>query len=231
MKNLAIAFCSIRPLQYNEKVCDYREIEYLNCLTQLYRVIPDNFDIVIIDNTMPVVDCFTNPFLVQFLKEKKFILLDTNIGTKNKGMGELHMFHHVLETIDLSQYEAITYVTARRIFTCPYFFERTTSMAKDVLVSNPDFLYLNGKFIESHKKGLYNDMIFSMKTETMKTYSKYCWDNLEMAINNNIGSEQMLYNFIHENEIQFEYLKWIGLIRNDWEQDKKELNINNFHIN
>ena len=39
MKNLALAFCSLRPIQYPEEVSNQRENEYLLCLKQLSRVL------------------------------------------------------------------------------------------------------------------------------------------------------------------------------------------------
>jgi hypothetical protein len=45
-----------------------------------------------------------------------------------------------------------------------------------------------------------------------------------------LGSEQLLYNFINENKIEYEWLNWLGLIRNDWERNKTILDVNNFHF-
>jgi hypothetical protein len=45
------------------------------------------------------------------------------------------------------------------------------------------------------------------------------------------GSEQNLFDFVQENSIDFEWVKWIGLIRNDWEIDYKTSETKNFHIN
>lgn len=231
MKNLAIAFCSFRPSQYPTKIQDYREREYLTCLKQLYRVIPDSYDIVIVDNTVSSTSKLSNKELEKFLLSNHFISLDTNKGEDNKGIGELDMLIDVMSRLDIEAYTNITYITARRIFTCPYFFERTEQLAKEALISNPDFLYLNGNFHESHKQGMYNDMIFSMSRNTMQKYAEYSKDRLEKLALHQIGSEQNLYNFIHENNISYEYVKWIGLIRNDWVADNSEQNIMNFHIN
>ena len=52
MKNLALAFCSIRPSQYPENVCDNREKEYLRSLKQLERVLPKSFDLLVCENTI-----------------------------------------------------------------------------------------------------------------------------------------------------------------------------------
>ena len=52
MKNLALAFCSIRPSQYPDNVCDNREKEYLRSLKQLQRVLPKSFDLLVCENTI-----------------------------------------------------------------------------------------------------------------------------------------------------------------------------------
>ena len=56
-----------------------------------------------------------------------------------------------------------------------------------------------------------------MKTDTMKKYIEYTKNNLKNNIKNGIGSEQNLFHFINENNIQYEWLNSLGFIRNDWE--------------
>ena len=46
MKNLALVFCSIRPVQLSESVRNYREEEYFKTVQQLERVMPESFDMV-----------------------------------------------------------------------------------------------------------------------------------------------------------------------------------------
>jgi len=145
-------------------------------------------------------------------------------------MGELQMLDFVLKSINLSDYNVITYVTARRIFTCPYFFEKSESLNKQALLCNPDFVYLNGTFLESEKNNMFNDMIFSMKKEIMVKYSDYSISQIDNNLSNNVGSEQNLYNFVTSNNIDFEWSKWIGLIRHDWMLDFNRNNINLIHI-
>ena len=45
-----------------------------------------------------------------------------------------------------------------------------------------------------------------------------------------VGSEQILFNFINENDIVVEWLDTFGVIRNDWQKNGKILDVNNFHI-
>lgn len=232
MKNLALGFCSLRPVQLPEQINDAREVQYLTAINQLKRVLPKSFDLVICENTIDDPEQIVNDDLRDLLSETEMCALgsEANIGVNNKGAGEIFMLQAALNEIDLSSYENVAYVTARHIYTCPYVFERTESLEKSALISNPDFSFLNGKFIESHKEGLYNDMFFSMKTSIMVDYARYGMSYIEDPTTPNIGSEHILYNYINENNVEYEWLNWLGLIRNDWERNKNILDLNNFHI-
>jgi hypothetical protein len=232
MKNLALAFCSIRPSHLNESICDARENEYHVCLQQLKRVLPKTFDLVICENTIDDESEIKNGNLKKFLSSSEIVSLGSkaNIGTNNKGMGELLMLKTALDEIDIDKYKNISYITARRLFTCPYVFERTERLGKQALISNPDVVFLDGRFAETSKNNLYNDMFFSMNSQIMVDYANYSIQYMNSDLSRKLGSEQLLYNFIHENKIEFEWLEWLGIIRNDWERNKTTLDINNFHF-
>jgi len=241
MKNLALGFCSIRPIQLPEQACDAREEEYLICLKQLKRVIPDYYDLLICENTIDELDQIKNKELRDFLSESEVCATGSggNIGTVNKGMGELLMLKTALDETNLDNYKNVSYVTARRFYTCPYVFERTDNLGKQALLSNPDFAYINGKFHESSKEGLYNDMFFSMNTSVIIDYANYAMKYIKENPVPTLGSEQLLYNFVNENSIEYEWLTWLGIIRNDWlsmihnnwEGSKTILDVDNFHVN
>ena len=230
--NLALAFCSLRPSQYSEEVCNTREKEYLISLKQLKRVLPESFDLLICENTINDVEEIKNNELSEFLSESEMCAMgsDGNIGTKNKGLGEFAMLKSALDQTDIDKYENISYVTARRIFTCPYVFEKTENLEKKALLSNPDFLYLGGEFTESYKGNLFNDMFFSMKSDLMLKYADYSISRVDHLSKNHIGSEYNLYDFITENNIDYEWLEWLGMVRNDWEVNGNPLDISNFHV-
>lgn len=232
MKNLALLFCSIRPKQLNEEICDFREKEYLVSLQQFKRIIPKSFDVYICENTVDDLDTYKNSELKKLLKDSKLILVgkDNNVGTKNKGMGELVQLKFALDAIDTSPYENISYVTARRFYTCPYVFERTELMSKPALLSNPDFVFFDGRVLESYKHNCFNDMFFSMKTQIMKEYAEYSVNRMQYNISNSIGSEYNLYNFVSDNKLDYEWLDWLGIVRNAWDIDKTKNNLNNYHI-
>ena len=232
MKNLALAFCSIKPKQVNSAVLQAREDEYGVCLRQLKRILPESFDLVICDNTIDDISDITNVDLIKAMHSSTTLPLGSksNIGTVNKGLGELLMLKVALDSIDYSKYDNICYVTARRIYTCPYAFDKAAQLEADALICNPDFLYVDGKFQEVAKDGMYNDMFFAMKSEKMKEYAEYSYSRLDHMNSMHIGSEQNLYSFIHEKSVKYEWLDFLGLIRNDWEINGDGFNLQNFHI-
>ena len=182
MKNLALAFCSIRPSQYPDNVCDNREKEYLRSLKQLQRVLPNSFDLLVCENTIDDASQIKNDELRDFLNDTEMCATgsESNMGTANKGMGELTLLKSGLDQIDPDEYENIAYVTGRQFYTCPYVFERTERLEKDALLSYPDFVFLDGRVQENEKGRLFNDMFFSMKSDKMVLYADYSMQQLSL---------------------------------------------------
>jgi hypothetical protein len=92
-------------------------------------------------------------------------------------------------------------------------------MEKEAIISNPPiiFLYNNYTFkYSSPTNNLYNDMFFALKSDLMINYVKFSKDNIELCLKNNIGSEQNLFHFITKNNIIYEKLDCLGLIRIDY---------------
>ena len=232
MKNLAIGFASLRPHTLPEDVCDIREREYYVCMQQLVRVLPESFDLLICENTIDDPNEIKTQGLRDFLNETELCATgsESNIGTSNKGLGELLQLKTVLDQTDIDKYENVCYITARRFYTCPYVFERTESLKKKALLSNPDFIFLDGRVLESYKGPLYNDMFFSMKTKYMVEYAQYSMEQLNTNLSKHIGSEYNLYNFVQENNIDYEWIDWLGIIRNAWEISGNTSDLSNFHI-
>ena len=59
-------------------------------------------------------------------------------------------------------------------------------------------------------------MFFSLKSELMINYVNFSKQNIDFCLKNNIGSEQNLFQFITKNNIIFEKLECLGLIRIDY---------------
>lgn len=231
MKNLALVFCSIRPQQLSEKVKSQREIDYYNCIKQIQRVLPESFDMIVCENTIDHPEEIENSDIRSYFGELEIISLGSadNIGERNKGCGELLMLHKSLDQINIKKYKHISYVTGRRLWACPYAFERTEKSKHQSVVVQNDHVYLNG-VIRCNERNNFNDTYFSMKSNLMKEYSDYSMNRIEELSEKHISSEINLYDFIHEKNIDYETLNWLGLVRNEWERSGNPLDINNFHI-
>lgn len=221
-KNLVFASAAFHPnrenIIYKKKDIIDREDEYLFCFKQLFRVIPENFEVYIVDNTIDSLNSIFNKELKELL-ENSNILFSKSINdskVKNIGVAELKELIHLDDTINLNNYEKMCYLSSRRFITNPYVFERTNQLQKDALISNPDFIYLDGKVVVSEKEGMYNDMFFAMKTETITKYIEFSKERLDYLEKNMINSESNLFNFINEFEVEYEYLKFLGFLRYDY---------------
>ena len=198
-----------------------REEEYAICYEQLLRVLPDDFVCRFIDNTTDNISDIKNERLKNVLAETPSILYNNNVGKTNKGLGELHMLVRAKKLLNFSDYKTISYLTGRRIITCPYVFDKTKENKKEAMISNPPIYSLQTGQPYPTGVNLYNDMFFSMKSEVMVRYCQYAESILERG-SSGLGSEQILYNFINENSIDYEWIEHLGFIRNDWEMTSRE---------
>jgi len=221
MKNLIFCSASFHIQQYSNNI---RENEYYYCLKQLLKMIPGNFDIVVCDNTINTINNLTNNKLKELLSKVKFLILDKNIGKLNIGMGELDELIYTSENIKFKDYNKIVYFTLRKIVTNPWIFEKVNLMHKNALLSNPPFLYIqsNMNFRERDSDPLlYNDMFFALSSDLMLSYVEYSKQRISYNLQNHIGSEQNLYDFINENNIEYDWLKCLGLIRIDYKANNE----------
>jgi hypothetical protein len=228
MKNLLLSFSSFLV---DSDPSNEREKEYAVCYEQLLRVTPSGFNIVFVDNTIKSKEDIQSERLKKTIGHHETIFYNDNLGESNKGLGELDMLIKASDTLNFKDYKTISYLTGRRIVTCSYIFERVNSLEKEALISNPPLInVMNGK-VHPTNSTCYNDMFFSMKPNTM---IKYCNFSKKIIKNSHTkeGSEQNLYNFINQNKIPFEWMEYLGFIRNDWEMlsDTYNKDLNNMQF-
>jgi hypothetical protein len=214
--NLLIAFCAIK-IDVPEDAQAARENEYYQSLRQVKNILPNSFDLVICDNTLQTLDDLKDNRLKEILKNEEHYLFSENLGKTNKGAGELDMLCQVVDEMDISDYDSVTYLSSRRIVTCPYIFERVENMTKDAIMSNPPIIDVITGYQHPVNHNLYNDMFFAMKPDLMQGYTDFSKQRLQFMIQNRIGSEQNLYHFVNENNIQYEWLNSLGFVRFDRE--------------
>ena len=229
-KNLVFASASFHPkrkfLDKNKMGEIEREKDYLFCLKQLFRVIPSNFEIYIVDNTLKNSNSIVDEELRELLNKSNVIFTNNSGKNKNINIGaeELKELFHLEDILDFNDYSKICYLTSRRFITNPYVFEKTEKLEKDALISNPDFIYLNGELVESEKRGMYNDMFFAMQSTTMIDYINFSKERIDFLTDQMINSEVNLYDFIKKFDIEYEYLKFLGFLRYDYyKKNEKEI--------
>jgi len=208
-RNLTIVFSTFLIKNDSERL-----EEYAACYKQLLRILPENFDVVFVDNSLNNLDEINNLDLRSILLQQKVIFASHNKGLKNKGVGELSMLAEVSKQIDFLQYDNICYCTGRKFFTCPYAFEKAVNSVKLATVSNPDYLFLDGTLLNS-APNMFNDMFFSMKSHLMLKFISETEPRLEEMENCMINSESNLFDFISRNKIDVQLLNFLGLIRSD----------------
>jgi hypothetical protein len=98
---------------------------------------------------------------------------NNNIGKTNKGLGELDMLVTARSKILFSFYDSVSYLSGRKLITCPYVFEKVLRMQSDALVSNSPLFCLENGHPFPLGQNLFNDMFFGMKPEVMQAYADY----------------------------------------------------------
>ena len=215
MKNLILAFSSFLTDRDPNRA---RLNEYAICYEQLHRVLPANFSLVFVDNTLDNKNILytLNRRLHDVVNNTACIFYNKNIGTTNKGLGELDMLIKARHLLDFSAYNKIGYLTGRRFITCPYVFDKTENCKKKILVGSQHFVNAYTGAVNPLTPNCFEDMYFSMDGDVMNEYVNYAISNLNPAPG--VGSEQILHSFVQNSKYEYEELKHLGFIRNDWER-------------
>lgn len=216
-RNLILCFSSLRPHQYEESMLIQREKNYSLSLEWLLKSLPDHWDIIYNDNTLSNLSEIKNEELRYKLTNERIrvILHQNNEGSVNKGAGEHSMCKKSFESIDPDNYNWISYFTARHIIPNPWYFENLDNNWKDYdsVMSNPAFFYLTNYLKSDPTPGLYNDMLFSMKSDVFKKFIDHI--DVELLKRNHMNSENHLYSFFSSGEFNNLEIENLGILRND----------------
>jgi hypothetical protein len=229
---LLFVFLSIAPAKCSKREIQRRAIEYRVALKQICRILPNSWEMILCENTLEGSSDRLGKYLELDLSSFNISMLEKNSGTDNKGIGELDMMVKGLEDfpVQVNRANTISYLTGRRLVTNQYIFERANSLVADALLSNPDFYYLDGKVVSVEKKGMYNDMFFSMKRARFLEYADFFQAKRSEMIRLGVGSEQNLYNFVHEKNLDLEWLETLGLMRREKQMWLKWFSRDKIHI-
>lgn len=209
-----IVFVSLQPKGFSKAALRARQRQYATALAQLRRVLPsEGWSVLVAENTLWPKRLDNDGEFSSLLTGWDFVSVPQNQGNKNKGVGEIDMLTFALENCETSGLSSISYLTGRHLVSNRYIFDKTENMKYDGLVSNPNFLYLDGEFHEVSRDSLYNDMFFSLRPHLMQDYADFFVSNRQRMLDEGIGSEQLLFSFIHERGLRCEWLDQLGLIR------------------
>ena len=64
----------------------------------------------------------------------------------------------------------------------------------------------------------------------MVMYADYSIQQMDYNLQNQIGSEYNLYDFVERNNIEYEWLDFLGLIRNYLQRNNNASDISNYHV-
>ena len=212
--NLLIFFASVSPPNIGRRNIKKRDAFYAMCLKRVRYLLRDRpWEILVVENTLSNEQGFQRSALGAAAAGLEVIVLSRNLGSSNKGIGELDMLTTVLEKFPIQKFSSVGYMTGRRLVTNPYVFEITERSKDKVVVGNPDFHFLDGKVVESEKKGMYGDMYFSMPPKEIIAYAKFFQREMTVGLSEGVGSEQLLFQFLCTREAELVTIEAYGFLR------------------
>ena len=228
-KPLLLFFVSLEPNGYSRRRIRARYADYFSSLRRLIQLgIVESNELIICENTvgMQRKHEFCN------LASQFPISRSNNLGLMNKGLGELSMaaiaagdFPELFENA-----EKVIWMSGRHIVCSEEIFKEAKFYSEDVLISNPDFFFLNGLIVQTEKDGYINDMFFSMKKPVFLKYLDFFRDNEHLMNENKLGSEQILHAFVSQNKLTAKHLSTLGLLRREYTPLLRRIEKSSWHV-
>ena len=210
-----IFFASVAPKGISKKRQSERIIDYSRSLEIICQYAAQlNFDIYVVENTLRTQESWIGSNL-HFDKKVYFNFLSKNSGTTNKGIGELDMALSTVISINAKNYERVIWFSGRHLLASEGILDICLNSPAELVVSNPDFYFLNGHKVLSEKNGLLNDMLFGMSLDTFQKYMSFFHERRTQLIQQNIGSEQLLYQFVLTNKPTIQEMTHLGVLRRE----------------
>lgn len=210
-----MAFASIY-VHKNKTLQENRNSIYLQALTQLIRIIPTDSKLLILENT----GFLTKPQrsesanqLRTTLRNVDVLSLSDNSGKVNKGIGELDMLSAYMSDFKTDHIKRVVFATMRQIHLSPYAIDRILNSDKPMVLSNPDFFFLDGRKSHPGSTNQFNDMCFGGNLEEIKQYAEYFLERRDSMIEAKTSSEQLLWRYVQDSRVNYETLDQLGIVR------------------
>jgi len=213
--NLVLAFASI-DVHRNNSLQENRNSIYLQALNQLIRIMPTETKLVVLENTgflRKPHSSETAKQLFSTLRTIDVLSLSDNSGKANKGIGELDMLSAFISGFKMSHIKRVVFATLRQIHLSPYALDRILNSDKPMVLSNPDFFFLDGRNSQPGSSNQFNDMCFGGNFENIKQYSEYFRERRDTMLEAKVSSEQLLWQYVQDSRIDYETLDQLGILR------------------
>jgi hypothetical protein len=229
--SLAIIFSSFE-ISGSRKFQMKRVAEYKTGISSILRNLPDDTLKILVDNTGYLASLKEETAQIFPPCENFYIhSYRNNIGSKNKGLGELEMFQRASQIVPFDKFHKIFYLTGRYFYTNPYAFEKSLTSDAHFIYSKPNFLGINGEVRQDGAPDTLNDMFFCGSFDFVDGYLKYFALNKERMKQDAIPSERLLWEYfqIKKRDLTFlsQKIESIGIIR---KTSKKEIGIDDIQV-
>lgn len=215
-EHVLIVYLSICPKDFGRRSTNQRIRQYEIAVAQLKRVLPSpDWKVVFCENTLP------SPHEVRRFVEKCGIesplvsWSNTNLGAKNKGLGEVSMALQALADFpDLFNIaRTISCKTGRHLLISTHLLELTKRMNADALIGNPDFIYLDGEVRKPETERVLNTMFYSMRTDVYLKFLEFSAQRMNEFSAGNLSAEANLFDFVEYSRLDVEQLNYLGVLR------------------
>lgn len=147
-----IFFASVVPKGISRKRKSERIIDYSRSLEIICQYAARlNFDIYVVENTLGSAQNWVVSNL-HIDENVNFNFLSNNSGAINKGIGELDMACSIVESLISKNYERVIWFSGRHLLTSEGILSCCLNSQAELVVSNPDFYFLNGNKVFRRKR-------------------------------------------------------------------------------
>jgi hypothetical protein len=210
---------------YDPKSLQRQEV-YAVSLNRLLSLATASTELIVVENTVSAITELSESLQAQLkhpmIKDVLFVN-NNELGVKNKGAGEYVMCQAVAAKHReyIGSFDWVVYFTSRHIISFPLVFEYAEKFRdKQAIVSGATYLYADNRTIQP-AGNQFDDVIFAMKPEIFLAYVKSM--DPERLTAERMNSEANLYNYLHDQSVDFQKIGHWGLLRYNYASHKSEI--------
>jgi hypothetical protein len=201
MNNLVLIFSTVQ-INRNLVKQRIRSKSYRISIDSILRWTPENSGVYLIDNSNFFKTKSGKKFLQDLSPITGVLSMSENLGKSNKGLGELSMLEYATHCLDFSKFDRVFLFTGRHFLTNPYLIDKIIESDFDIAIGKPLFHQLDGSSEQDGDVKSYNDMFYAMNQKILTEYISYFHLNRNRMVKGQIGSEQLLYEFVEKHRLE-----------------------------